>query len=271
MPGRVVRLSTPANDAQIAVTGATIPAADPVLSMKSYFHRPLRLLLPVALAVAPGLRSVHAREQLAGKLADALAQAAPAADRKVIELATHALSCIRPAEGKEEQTLSVIDYSRPSTEPRMWVFDLAAKKLLFEERVAHGRNTGGNLAEHFSNAPGSLMSSIGAFQTTDTYIGHNGYSLRLRGLEPGFNDRAYERAIVIHGAPYVSDDLIEGQGRLGRSFGCPAVRSAIARRLIDTIRESSLVFAYYPDQDWLANSHLLGDCGSADACPACGR
>ena len=149
-------------------------------------------------------------------------------------------------------------YSRPSTQPRLWVFDLARQRLLFEEWVAHGRNTGENLASRFSNENGSYMSSLGAFRTREAYVGGNGYSLRLEGLEPGINDRARERAIVIHGAPYVSETLIRQQGRLGRSLGCPAVRTAVARPLIDTIRNGSFVFAYYPNQDWLRHSQLLG-------------
>jgi len=198
-------------------------------------------------------------------LAEALAGAAPSADREVIRLATHALSCLRRRGGGNERMLGLIDYSRPSTEKRLWVFDLREEKLLFQEWVAHGRNTGDNYAERFSNRPGSLMSSLGGFESAGTYMGQNGYSLRLQGLEPGFNDRAYERAIVIHGAPYVSQDLIHAQGRLGRSFGCPAVRPEIAHRLIDVLSESSFVFAYYPDPQWLSTSPLLGDCAAASA------
>jgi hypothetical protein len=196
-------------------------------------------------------------------LAEQLADAAPSADRAVIALATRALACVKSEDpAATTQTLSIIDYSRPSTEPRLWVFDLARKQLLFEEWVAHGRNSGENMATAFSDVPGSLMSSIGAFRTADTYTGHNGYSLRLKGLEPGFNDRAWDRAIVMHGAPYVSSQLIRNQGRLGRSFGCPAVRTEVAHRLIDTIRDGTLLFAYYPDRQWLQSSRLLGDCGS---------
>ena len=118
----------------------------------------------------------------------------------------------RPELGINGDRLSVIDYSRPSTEPRLWVFDLAHQRLLFEEWVAHGRNSGENRTEHFSNRDGSFMSSLGAFTAQETYMGGNGYSLRLAGLEPGFNDRARERAIVIHGAPYVNPATAQLQG-----------------------------------------------------------
>jgi hypothetical protein len=214
-------------------------------------------LLGLALPASAQQRSSEA-------LIERLARSAPALDRKVLALATRALSCAGARPGAAPATLSVIDYSLPSTRPRLWVFDLAQQTLLFEEWVAHGRNTGENLATRFSNESGSYMSSLGAFRTEEAYVGQNGYSLRLQGLEPGINDKARERAIVIHGASYVSQALIGSQGRLGRSLGCPAVRSAIARPLIDTIRGGSFVFAYYPDERWLKQSPLLNsDCGHA--------
>lgn len=202
----------------------------------------------------------------ADDLAAQLARTAPKADRRVLQLAAHAMRCAlqRPELGVSSERLSVIDYSRPSTEPRMWVFDLARQRLLFEEWVAHGRNSGENRTEHFSNRDGSFMSSIGAFTAQETYMGGNGYSLRLAGLEPGFNDHARERAIVIHGAPYVNPSTAQLQGRLGRSLGCPAVRLSVAKPLIDALRGGTMVFAYYPDKDWLKHSQLLGgDCGTA--------
>jgi len=142
--------------------------------------------------------------------------------------------------------LCVIDYSLPSTQKRMWVFDLATERLLFNELVAHGRNSGEDLAESFSNDDGSYMSSLGAFVTGSTYDGHNGYSLRLRGTEPSLNDRAEARAIVMHGAWYVDEELAQKQGRLGRSLGCPAVRPEIAHALIDSIKDGSVLYAWHP-------------------------
>ena len=156
------------------------------------------------------------------------------------------------------QRLAVIDYSKPSLEPRLWVFDLASPRLLFAEHVAHGRGSGDNLARMFSNIDGSHQSSLGLFETAETYVGGNGYSLRMDGLEPGVNDHARERAIVMHGARYVDPVLGRQQGRLGRSFGCPAVRSVVARQVIDTLKDGQLLFAYYPDGEWLKHSRLLG-------------
>ena len=199
-------------------------------------------------------------------LAHELAAAAPRANPHAIDVATRALSCALRAHAVEApRTLSLIDYSLPSSQPRLWVFDVAQRRLLFEELVAHGRNSGGDgPATRFSDRDGSLMSSLGVYRTGDTYSGHNGYSLRLQGLDAGFNDHASERAIVIHGAWYVSPQMAATQGRIGRSWGCPAVRPSIAHQLIDAIRDGSLVVAYYPDETWLNRSAFVGDCAGGN-------
>jgi hypothetical protein len=142
--------------------------------------------------------------------------------------------------------LTVIDYTRPSTERRLWVLDLARGRVLFHELVAHGKNSGDNITRFFSNAHGSLMTSLGLFVTGAPYVGQNGYSLRLRGLDPGVNDHAFDRAIVMHGASYVNATIAARLGRLGRSWGCPAVPAAAARDIIDTIKGGSAIFAFGP-------------------------
>lgn len=190
-------------------------------------------------------------------LADSLAHAAPTANPEVIRLALDATQCATASGLAPSRRLAVIDYSRPSTEPRLWVFDLKRRTLLYRELVAHGRNTGDNFARRFSNELGSLQSSLGLYRTLDTYHGSNGYSLRMEGLDPGFNDLAQERAIVMHGAPYVNSAIAKTQKRLGRSWGCPAVRTGIARRLIDDLKGGQFVFSYYPDQRWLGASKNL--------------
>lgn len=195
--------------------------------------------------------------QAGGVLAEQLKRAAPQIDHKVLDLAVDAMQCATAHGMSPSQRLAVIDYSLPSTEPRLWVFDLSKRKLLYRELVAHGRNSGDNYAHDFSNADGSLKSSLGLFRTLDTYNGNNGYSLRMDGLEAGFNDRAFERAIVMHGAPYVNEGLARKQGRVGRSWGCPAVRAGIARRMIDALKGGQFVFSYYPDPHWLAASRYL--------------
>ena len=185
-------------------------------------------------------------------------------DVDVFELALNAAGCaVRSGAVANPATLTVIDYSRPSTEKRLWVYDLRSHELLYEELVAHGQGSGGAMATRFSNEPETHATSLGLFVTDDTYVGKNGYSLRLDGLDRGFNDRARDRAIVMHGAPYVSAEFARAQGRLGRSWGCPALRDAVARDVIDLVKGGGLVFAYYPDQDWLTASQYLGDCAAA--------
>lgn len=198
-------------------------------------------------------------------LATRLARLAPDADPQVVRLAVEAHRCAASrGDAMDARRLAVIDYSRPSTEPRLWVFDVAGEALLYSELVAHGRNTGGNHASRFSNDDGSHQSSLGLFRTAETYVGGNGYSLRMDGLEPGINDRARDRAIVMHGAWYVDPVAAARQGRLGRSHGCPALRPQVARGLIDSIKGGQLLFAYYPDQGWLRQSRYVG-CGEGIA------
>ena len=140
--------------------------------------------------------------------------------------------------------LTVIDYSLPSTKPRLWVLDLTQGKVLFNELVAHGQGSGDNYATRFSNLPDSHQSSLGLFLTGGTYTGGNGYSLKLRGLESGVNDLAESRYIVMHGAWYVSPEHARAHGRIGRSWGCPALPKASAGPVIDTIKDGSFLFVY---------------------------
>jgi hypothetical protein len=179
----------------------------------------------------------------------------------VFEMALKAARCaVKSGVVRNPKTLTVIDYSKPSTTNRLWVYDLAKRELVYEELVAHGQGSGANYATAFSNEPDTHRTSIGLFVTDDTYVGRNGYSLRLNGLDRGFNDRARERAIVMHGAPYVNPTFVKTQGRLGRSWGCPALSEAVARNVIDTVKGGSLVFSYYPDQNWMKSSKYLGNC-----------
>lgn len=199
-------------------------------------------------------------------LATALAALAPQADPAVLRYAVQAQQCaVASGEVTQPQRLAVIDYSRPSTVPRMWVFDLRQRKLLYSEHVAHGKHSGANLANAFSNVEGSFQSSLGLFSAAETYIGENGYSLRMDGLEPGVNDRARERLLVIHGADYVNPSQALKQGRLGRSYGCPALRRAVADGVIDSLKDGQLVFAFYPDTKWLASSRFLNCTAIASA------
>ncbi len=215
------------------------------------------VLLAIALL---GGTTVHASGQ---RPYQELLQTTENLEPEVLDLALAAADCALRRGLADTTILTVIDYSLPSTEPRLWTFDLETRELLFEELVAHGKNTGKNYARHFSNRNGSKQSSLGLFRTAESYIGRNGYSLRLDGLEPGFNHRARPRAIVIHGAWYVSAKHATRFGRLGRSWGCPAVRRSVARSFIDTIKEGSLLFVYYPDDKWRTESVFLDGCDEA--------
>jgi hypothetical protein len=172
---------------------------------------------------------------------------------QVLSMALDAVACARErgVAGRSD-VLTLLDYSLPSTEPRLWVLDLAHGKVLFHELVAHGSGSGDNYATRFSNLEGSQQTSLGLFLTRDTYEGGNGYSLKLEGLDPGVNDRALERKIVMHGAWYVSPEQIHRVGRIGRSWGCPALPVESAHRVIDAIKGGSFVFAYSAaDSGWM--------------------
>jgi hypothetical protein len=232
--------------------------------------RPFRLSVCQRAAFGVCLAGVSAlplgaREPARGSLAAVRAVRPPGLNERVFQLAFGAGECaVRAGAVNDPSTLAVIDYSRPSTEKRLWVFDLSSGDLLYEEPVAHGQASGADMASRFSNEPNTRQSSLGLFVTADTYYGRNGYSLRLDGLDEGFNDRARERAIVMHGAPYVSAEAVRKLGYLGRSWGCPAVRDAVARELIERVKGGSLLFVYYPDPQWLASSKYLGHCPAAD-------
>lgn len=154
--------------------------------------------------------------------------------------------------------LTIIDYRLPSTEPRLFVTDPATGEILHTSLVAHGKNSGQNMATRFGNEPGSLLSSLGFFLTGESYHGRHGYSLRLHGLEPGINDNALERYIVIHGADYVSEKFAAKHGRLGRSWGCPALPEKSTREVIDLIKGGTCVFVYGNDVSYLEKSILAG-------------
>ncbi|PJK07500.1 hypothetical protein CO608_09900 [Lysobacteraceae bacterium NML08-0793] len=195
-----------------------------------------------------------------------LQQQAPSLDAGVLALALEARNCaIAGGEQGIGERLAVIDYSLPSTAKRLWVFDLASESLLYHEHVTHGQGSGDNFATRFSNIEGSFQTSLGLYRTAETYIGANGYSLRMDGLDSGFNDAARQRAIVMHGAWYADPELIAKQGRLGRSQGCPALRHGIARQVIDDLKEAQLLFAYAEHDVWLTQSRHFSCRAGMDA------
>jgi hypothetical protein len=158
---------------------------------------------------------------------------------------------------KKSSILSIVDFSKSSSEKRLYIIDLQKVKVLYKTYVAHGSKSGKEFASQFSNSISSNQSSLGFYETLDTYIGGNGYSLRLQGLETGFNDNANKRAIVLHGAPYVDERLVKLQGYIGRSWGCPAVPPALHRAIIDKIKNGSCLFIYSPNIQYLTHSKIL--------------
>ncbi len=181
-----------------------------------------------------------------------------APDQAVLDLVLPGYhQAIADCEVRPGALLTIIDYTRPSTEKRLWVYDPATGEVLHASLVAHGKNTGANFAIRFSNEPGSLASSLGFYTTGDTYQGKHGYSLKLRGLEPGINDNALERSIVIHGADYVSAEFAARHGRLGRSWGCPALPEETVAEAIDLIKGGSCLFIHGDDSAYRATSGYI--------------
>jgi hypothetical protein len=172
------------------------------------------------------------------------------------EIFAYALESLDEMEYSNEDIVTIIDFSKPSTEKRLFILDLKKQQLLYYTFVAHGKNTGVNMATKFSNNKGSNQSSLGLFRTGESYQGKHGYSLRLDGLEKGFNDNARSRAVVMHSASYVSEDFIERHGRLGRSWGCPAVPVEFSKEIIDLIKGGSCLYIYANDVNYIENSIL---------------
>lgn len=186
-----------------------------------------------------------------------IAELAPNIRPSVIKEAVNAMKCAQShGVGVDAHRLAIIDYTLPSRDKRMWVVDIEAQKLLFEEHVAHGQKSGFDVPTDFSDRNGSHQTSLGLYLTDATYQGGNGYSLKLHGLSKGFNESAMHRKIVMHGAPYVNPIAAKSMGRLGRSWGCPAVRVSIARPMIDALKEGNFIYSYGP------GTASLSRCGS---------
>ncbi len=182
-----------------------------------------------------------------------IAQLAPDIRPSVVEEAVGAMKCAQDQGiGTGARRLAIIDYAISSRKQRMWVFDLESQKLLFKEHVAHGQKSGHDVPTAFSDRYGSRQTSLGLFVTGATYQGGNGYSLKLHGLSKGFNESAMRRKIVMHGARYVDPGAAVRMGRLGRSWGCPAVRVEIAKPMIDALKDGNFIYAHGPGTSPLA-------------------
>jgi hypothetical protein len=158
---------------------------------------------------------------------------------------------------KESGYLAICDFSQSSAKKRFYIIDLCNAQLLANTYVAHGRNSGGEYATRFSNKPSSLQSSLGFFVTQKTYYGEHGLSLRIAGLEAGFNDKALRRGIVVHGADYIEEKWLDNSKTMGRSYGCPAIPDEECKDIINTLKEGSCLFIYHPSKNYLKTSKIL--------------
>ncbi len=181
----------------------------------------------------------------------------PKLKQEILNLAINAYYKIKQTNKKIKPIITVIDYSLPSSTKRLWVLDLNQKTILYNSLVAHGQNSGDQLTKKVSNNKGSHQTSVGVFLTGKTYHGKNGYSLKLHGLEKGFNNNAYQRGIVIHASKYVNEYYVKKIGRIGRSWGCPAIESKLTKEIIDTICNGTMLFSFYPDDKWLNSSSYV--------------
>ena len=181
----------------------------------------------------------------------------PSLSMDVIKPTLTIIQCTQSNHKLQNNILSIIDYSKPSNEKRLWIFSIKDKQLLFHTYVSHGIKSGTLLSQNFSNVNNSKASSIGVYQTEQTYYGRDGLSLRFTGMDYGFNSNAANRYIVMHGGWYVSEDFIKRYGRPGRSWGCPAVSEDLKTAIINTIKDNTLFIAYYPDDKWMAKSRFL--------------
>ncbi|MDF2190012.1 murein L,D-transpeptidase catalytic domain family protein [Paraflavitalea sp. CAU 1676] len=177
--------------------------------------------------------------------------------KMVYRLAVKGMEKLSHAGKLKGNVISIVDFSQPSTNKRLYVIDLDNYELLYNTWVAHGMRSGKTMANVFSNKPSSNKSSLGFYITGEAYQGTNGYSLKLQGVEKGINDFAYRRAIVIHGADYVSEQFISNQGYIGRSKGCPAVPIEICQPMIDQIKDGTCLFIYHPTSTYRSRSPLL--------------
>ena len=217
----------------------------------------LFLLIPAVNNARVG--EFNARKAIYNDVYSAVKLAETGLGRNIFDLAIKGLKKL-DSNGKLQNPdiVTIADYSQSSNKKRLYVIDLKNRKLLFNTFVAHGRNTGDEFAKFFSNVEGSFKSSLGFYITANPFIGsHTGFALLINGVEKGFNDNALRRAIIIHGADYASEKYIKKNGRLGRSWGCPALPTTLNKLIIEKIKGGTCLFIYNPDNKYLCNSSLL--------------
>jgi len=230
-----------------ALTLITLLIATPVLSSNSYtFDKDIEI----------NMSSEEALMQLVST--NPLNESFVLPNENLLEMAVNGYhKLVDNKQIEQGKTLTIVDFSLPSSEKRMWIIDVESGIILHNSVVSHGRNSGNLMAEKFSNIDSSYMSSLGFYVTGETYFGKHGYSLRLDGVEKGFNDKARDRAIVIHGAEYANENFITSTGRLGRSLGCPALPVDTSKEIIDMIKDKTCLFIFGKDDDYIAKSKLI--------------
>jgi len=186
-----------------------------------------------------------------------LLKQAPMLNPHVLKLGLEAYQHAEKLGMDKRGILTIIDYSKPSSQKRLWVINLNKDSVDYHTYVAHGKGSGNNYARHFSNKFHSDATSLGVYLTGETYSGKHGYSMRLHGLEKGFNNHAFQRAVVMHSAWYVSKSFLKRYGRLGRSWGCPALSQKMAPEVIHEIKGGTILLAYYPNKQWLSHSQFV--------------
>lgn len=208
-----------------------------------------------AAAIIPTTEDIIAIE--AQMLTDSLGLDKKGLSAKALEYALKGYNSLLAKGILQKNILSICDFSQSSRKKRLYIIDMLNKKLVVNTYVAHGKNSGSEFAKSFSNKPESLKSSLGFYVTKNTYQGGHGLSLKIQGLERGYNDKADFRNIVVHGSNYVGPDFLKFNACCGRSFGCPAIPSAETPMVIKTIKEGSCLFIYHPDKDYLRHSKLI--------------
>jgi len=220
-----------------------------------------KFILPLLLGLAIFPAAIFAKFPFIDNVNEAATDIANQSTRlnpKVVKLALMAYNCaISKGVAINKMYLTIVDYSLPDNEKRLWVVNLQDKKVLLNIYVAQGKHTGLIYAKHFSNVPGTLESSLGLYLTGGTFVGNDGLSMRVYGLDKGFNNNAFRREIVMHGAWYVSQAFVNEYGRVGRSWGCFALDKTMIRPVTSLIKNGSLLFAYFPEQAWLNDSIYL--------------
>ncbi len=184
-------------------------------------------------------------------------QKSPTLNRNVLKLSLKAYKNFKKVNINRRSIITIIDYSKPSSEKRLWVINLEKKKVVLHDYVGHGKNSGPNQPHRFSNHKDSWQSSIGLLLTAQSYFGKYGYALRVIGLEKEFNSNVAVRNIVFHASKYANEQFIKKHGRLGRTYGCFSIHPDTIKPLINMIKGGTLVFSYYPDMKWLKESRFL--------------